>query len=141
MDTVSAGSRRYGEADDDDIDLLTEEAQAKNTRRSTKYAVKILYEYCLSKGQDPAFENRSACDLNKLLKQFNGNVRRVDGNYYNRSSMCIIRQCINRHLKQAPHCKPFDIMTGVKFREANNMFKVMCRKLRKSDTQKDYRER
>ena len=70
-------------------------------------------------------------DLNKLLKQFYANVLRVDGEYYNRSSMCIIRQSINRHLKQPPHSKPYDIMTGFEFKEANNTFKAIYKKLRK----------
>ena len=45
--------------------------------------------------------------------------------------MCIIRQSINRHMKQPPHSKPYDIMTRFEFEEANNTFKAMCKKLRK----------
>ena len=100
-------------------------------QKSTKYAVKLLYDYCFWEELDPEFENRTASDLNKLLKQFYANVRRVDGEYYNRSSMCIIRQSINRHLKQPPHSKPYDIMTGFELKEANNTFKAICKKLRK----------
>ena len=44
MSDDRAAGGRYGEADDEAIELLTEEAQAKNTKKSTKYAVKLLYD-------------------------------------------------------------------------------------------------
>ena len=74
MSDDRAAGGRQGEADDEAIELLTEAGQAKNTKKSTKYAVELLYDQCFWKELDPEFENRTASDLNKLLKQFYANV-------------------------------------------------------------------
>ena len=57
-------------------------------------------------------------------------VRRVDGEYYNRSS--VYNPSVHIHTFEATaYSKPYDIMTGVEFKEANNTFKAICKKLRK----------
>ena len=55
--TAAGGCERYGNADDADIDELMEDVLSRNRKKSTKYAVKMLYDYCSSKGYDPEFED------------------------------------------------------------------------------------
>jgi len=132
-DTTAAGGceQRYGNADEADIDELMQDALSSNTKKSTKYAIKTLYDYCNSKGYNPEFESKTVNDLNNLLKEFYVNVRRANGEHYTRSSLSVIRQSINRHLKQPPHNKTFDIINGIEFKTCNDAFKAMCKKLRK----------
>ncbi|CAC5420085.1 KCTD1_15 [Mytilus coruscus] len=80
---------------------------------------------------DANIEDRSPASLNNLLKDFYVNIRQANGDFFSRSSFCIIRQSINRHLKQPAHNKPFDIISDTEFTTANNVFKAMCKKLRK----------
>ncbi|XP_071138463.1 uncharacterized protein KIAA1958-like [Mytilus edulis] len=125
------GLERFGTAEDEDIDDLMNDVLANNTKKSTKFAIKLVYDYCVSKGIDANIEDRSPASLNNLLKEFYVNIRQANGDYYSRSSFCVIRQSINRHLKQPPHNKPFDVITDTAFTTANNIFKAMCKKLRK----------
>jgi hypothetical protein len=50
--------------------------------KSTNYAVKMLYDYCSSKGYDPEFEGKTITVLNNLLKEFYVSVRRAKGIIY-----------------------------------------------------------
>jgi hypothetical protein len=50
----------------------------------------------MSKEYDKDFENSETSDLNKLLKKFYFNIRRINGEYYNR----IIRQSMASPLQQ-----------------------------------------
>ena len=49
------------------------------TANSNKHTVKLVYEYCMSKEYDKDFENSETSDLNKLLKEFYFNIRRING--------------------------------------------------------------
>ena len=118
-DETAAGSR-YGTADFEEIDQLLGDVNARNTHKTTKFAVKLLHDYCNSKGRNPEFENLTAVQLNALLKEFYVNIRRVNGEHYNTSSLCI------RHLSQPPHNKTFNILTGTEFQESNHVFTGMC---------------
>ncbi|CAC5387916.1 unnamed protein product [Mytilus coruscus] len=111
---TTAGGRegeRFGTAEDDDIDDKLNDVLARNTQKSTIFALKLVYDYCVSKGLDANIEDRNPASLNKLLKEFYVNIRQANGDFYSRSSFCVIRQSINRHLKQPPHNKPFDIIS------------------------------
>ena len=76
-------AKRFSNADDATIDEL-------NTKKSKRYAVKMLYDYCSSKGCDTEFEGKTATVLNNVLNKCYLNVRRANGEYYNRSSLLVI---------------------------------------------------
>jgi hypothetical protein len=48
---------------------LISDTHSKNTHKSNKYTVKLLYDYCMSKEYDKDFENSETSDLSKLLKE------------------------------------------------------------------------
>ena len=119
-DETAAGSR-YGTADFEEIDQLLGDVNARNTHKTTKFAVKLFYDYCNSKGRNPEFKNLTAVQLNALLKEFYVNIRRVNGEHYNTSSLCI------RHLSQPPHNKTFTILTGIRLNfMSQTMFSPVC---------------
>ncbi|CAC5400615.1 KCTD1_15 [Mytilus coruscus] len=120
-DNTTAGGcegERFGTAEYDDIDDILNDVLAKNTQKSTEFALKLIYDYCVSKGLDANIEDRSLANLNNLLTD-------------SMSRFCVIRQSINRHLKQPPHKKTFDILSDTEFITANNVFKAMWKQLKK----------
>ena len=76
---VTAAGGRYGEANVEQIDELISDTHSKNTHKSNKHTVKLLYDYCMSKEYEKDFENSETSDLNKLLKEFYFNIRRING--------------------------------------------------------------
>ncbi|VDI67627.1 Hypothetical predicted protein [Mytilus galloprovincialis] len=103
----------------------------KTQKKSTKFALKLVYDYCVSKGLYANIEDRSPAILNDLSKEFYVNIRQANGDFYSKSSFRVIRQSINIHLKHPPHNKPFDIITDTAFTTTNNVLKARCKKLRK----------
>ena len=118
---------RFGSDDPDDtISNLRSEKTVKNT----KYCVDILRQFCAAKGKSPQFEENPTMDLNFLLKEFYTNMRKHGGDYYKLGSFMTIRHAINRHLKEPPYNKTFDILKDQEFNDANLAFKGMCKRLR-----------
>jgi hypothetical protein len=76
---VTAAGGRYCEANLEQIDELISDTHSKNTHKSNKHTVKLLYDYCMSKEYEKDFENSETSDLNKLLKEFYFNIRRING--------------------------------------------------------------
>lgn len=70
MSDDNSTAKRFGSADDATIDEFMGDVLSLNvnTKKSTKYAVKMLYGYCSSKGYDTEFEGKTTTVLNNLLK-------------------------------------------------------------------------
>lgn len=126
----STSNNRFADATDQEMDEILLGVDAKNTTKSTKFAVKLLRDYCLSKNTNQEFENLTGSELDTLLKGFYVNLRRQNGELYNRSSFLVIRQSLNRFLKNPPVNKTFDIISDPEFTNCNAAFKAMCKKMR-----------
>ena len=83
---VSAAGGCYGDPNLVQVDELISDTQFKSTHKSNNYTIKLVYDYCMSKEYDKDFENSETSDLDKLLKELYFNIRRINGEYYNRSS-------------------------------------------------------
>ena len=97
---------------------------------ATKFAVKILRDFCVHKKVNGDFENYEVADLVNLLKDFYVNVRNQAGEIYSKSSLCAIRQGIRRFINEPPHERSFDIVTDPRFNSANKAFGSMLKKCR-----------
>ena len=82
--------------------------------------MKLLRDYCLAKELDVEFENLPVSELCTLLKGFYINLRRHNGELYTRSSFLVVRQSLNRFLRNPPVSKSFDIMADSTFNNAND---------------------
>jgi hypothetical protein len=71
--------------------------KSKNTNKSTRFAIKLLRDYCLSKNRNVDFENMDINELKTLLKEFYINLRNQNGELYSRSSFVVIRHIYNVH--------------------------------------------
>ena len=92
IDKTTTNMARFVEPDDDDIEALLENRDAKNTKKAIKTALNILTAYCASK--DVLFsdiEQLPVEDLCSLLKGFYAAARNQKGHYYSKKSMISIR--------------------------------------------------
>ncbi|CAG2234023.1 KCTD1_15 [Mytilus edulis] len=128
--STKQAQNRFGDASEDEVYHLLTNINSKNTAKSTKFAVKLLRDYCLAKELDVEFENLPVSELCTLLKGFYINLRRHNGELYTRSSFLVVRQSLNRFLRNPPVSKSFDIMADSTFNNANDAFKAMCKKMR-----------
>ena len=121
---------RFGSASEEDMSDILTDLNAKNTDKSTKFAAKLVRDYCLAKNSDMDFENLAAPQLNLFLKEFYVNLRQTNGELYNKSSFIVIRQSINRFLKHPPVNRAVNIIKDSAFDGANNAFSSMCKRMR-----------
>ena len=119
---------RFVEPDDDDIEALHENRDAKNTKKAIKTALNILTAYCAS--NDVLFsdiEQLPVEDLRSLLKGFYAAARNQEGHYYSKKSMISIRYGIQSHSLKV---RDIDIVNNVGFKPANLVFQAMLIKLK-----------
>lgn len=77
-------------------------------------------------------EEMSKEELNTCLKCFYTSARKQDGSYYKASSLKSIRAAIDRHLRSAPHNKPFSVISDAAFTEANKVLGAFVKDLKMS---------
>uniref|UniRef100_A0A4W3GCH0 ZMYM2-like/QRICH1 C-terminal domain-containing protein n=1 Tax=Callorhinchus milii TaxID=7868 RepID=A0A4W3GCH0_CALMI len=130
-DELLDAARRHVSVTEEDLIVLEEERNEKNTRKQTDWAVNILKQWLIEKGQDEHFEVMSVEELNGVLREFYGTVRNHDGNTYSISSYKSIRAGLNRHLKMPPHLRQICLMQDKEFTSANNVFLGVLKILRK----------
>ena len=127
LQMADTAADRFG---NDDPDEFIADQDSKKTKASTRYSVAILREYLRAKEKNTAFENDTVDNLVSTLKEFFTNFRTKDGEYYSKSSMLTIRMGIKRHLLTPPHNRGFDVVKDPRFREANQAFTGMLKKVR-----------
>ena len=79
-----------------------------------------------------SIEEMSKEELNACLKCFYTSARKQDGSYYKASSLKSIRAAIDRHLRAAPHNKPFSVISDAAFTEANKVLGAFVKDLKMS---------
>lgn len=86
------------------------------------------------------FEDLPSDELSLLLRRFYGEVRRTDGEYYSRSSLCNIRAGIQRHISSPPYNRIINIIRNEAFQRANNVLDGFLKnqKRQKKDTTASY---
>ena len=71
----SAVENRFADAIEEDVFNILMNINSKNTNKSTKFAIKLLRDYCLSKNRNVDFENMDINELKTPLKEFYINLR------------------------------------------------------------------
>ena len=66
------------------------------------------------------------------MKCFHTCAKKKDGTYYKSSSTKSIRAATDRFLRSPPHNKPFSIISGTAFTEANKVLDAFVKDLRKT---------
>ncbi|XP_053398292.1 uncharacterized protein LOC128556690 [Mercenaria mercenaria] len=76
-------------------------------------------------------EDLSPEELDNVLAHFWMDLKKVDGTSYKINSLESVRHGINRHLKNPPHNKNFDIIKDQRFVKSNTNFKAVCMELKR----------
>ena len=110
---------RFGSSNDDVKKELLEQANAKNTNKATKVALRCLNEYLMDKNLG-SLDQIADDDLPEILENFYVAARSKKNEVYHTQTMKGIRAALNRHLKM--HRK-IDIIDDPRFKSANLIFK------------------
>lgn len=87
-----AESERFLSFDDEDLEVLLDNKDSKNTKTCIKLAINVLTAFCASRNilfHD--LEQMSEADLCSQLKSFYAAVRSQKGDLYSKKSMISIR--------------------------------------------------
>ncbi|XP_060793157.1 uncharacterized protein LOC132896388 isoform X2 [Neoarius graeffei] len=125
-------AERFVEAMEDEIKTLLENTTPKNTKKATKYGMKVFDDWFKSSQK---FENyiteMSKEELNECLKLFYTSARQQDGTFYKQTTLKSIRAAIDRFLRSPPNNKAFTIVADPAFSEANEVLDAFVKDLRK----------
>ena len=115
-----AMAARFASVSQDDLNLLIEDKDAKNTKKATKASVKVFNDYLREKRLE---EPQDKTSLAIILKTFYAKARKSDGSSYSKSSLNSLRFGLNRHFKAT---QGTDIINDTVFCEANKVFLAKC---------------
>jgi hypothetical protein len=125
---------RFASLTDQDLDVIIDEKDSKNTKSVIRVSEKILNDYLKEKdGEIKSIDELDSADvsvdtLNTILRTFYGEVRKADGTCYAKKSMITIRFGLQKHFLNS---KNEDVINSDAFSSANEMFKAVLVKLSK----------
>ena len=85
-------AERFASVSEEELKVLIENKDSKNTKWTTKTSEKILNDYLREKNLE---EPQDKTTLANVLKKFYAGARKSDGSPYSKSSKCIIKQLLN----------------------------------------------
>ena len=102
--------------------------KSKNTKFSTNTWVNTYRSWAKVRGNMEQMEKYSAKELNNVLGQFYGEIRKKDGSDYEPDCLRVMQASINRYLLEKKY--PISIITGSQFEFSNKVMKGKIRELR-----------
>ncbi|XP_068720785.1 uncharacterized protein [Montipora capricornis] len=118
-----------------EINALVDNATPSNTKKVTKFGMKIFNDWLGSPGGSKfstPIEDMDMEELNACLKSFYTFARKQDGSFYKKTSLKSIQGAIGRFLRSPPRSKQFSITSHAAFTEANKVLDAFVKDLRKS---------
>lgn len=102
--------------------------KSKNTKFSTNTWLNTYKSWAKVRGKKEQLENYTAKQLNDVLSQFYGEIRKKDGTDYEPDCLRVMQASINRYLLEKNY--PISIITGSEFEFSNKVLKGKTRELR-----------
>lgn len=121
-------STRFTSLEDNEINLLINEKDSKETKRVVSKSIKIFKDYLKYLKVDDTFENLSADDLDSKLRLFYANARQKSGDFYKLSTIHSLKYGLTKYIKAKMN---FDISKDSQFKASNEAFKAVCVNLKK----------
>ncbi|XP_031566888.1 uncharacterized protein LOC116301864 [Actinia tenebrosa] len=90
-------SSRFASCEEKDLNELVSSANAKGTKRNTKWVLKLLQEYCHERKICKPLLDLTEAELNDILRRFYAEARNKKGEEYSRSSLLGFRNAVERH--------------------------------------------
>ena len=122
---MAESAPRFASVSEADLGRLVDDKDAKNTKRATKIALRVLQQY-LKEKKVP--EPQTKHGISNVLKLFYAEARKVDGTSYSKSTLNSLRFGLGRHFKAT---LGFDIINDPAFAEANKVFGAKCVELKR----------
>ncbi|KAK0133506.1 hypothetical protein N1851_030966 [Merluccius polli] len=114
--------KRHKEVTPEELDELEDDKDELNTKKTTKWAVKILRDFLADKNMDINFKSYTAATLNDVLRLFYASVQSTkEGREYSVASLRSLRAGINRHLSDV------NIINDPVFKTSNAVFKAILK--------------
>ena len=131
-------SRQNSDLDNEQLDEIEQQAQAKNTKRATEWGVKKFKKWCEKRKitVDLKTVSLSATDLSEILRKFFAEVKTEKGQALTPSALTGIRAAIHRHLTCAPLSRNINILQDSEFVSANKMFEAKAKLFTKENNAK-----
>lgn len=124
-------TKRHKDLTAEDLAQIEEEKDEQNTKKATKWAVKIFNDFLCQKEKDTDFTSYSAVLLNETLRDFYASVQSTKpGGEYSVASLMSIRAGINRHVQG------YNIISDAEFKSSNSVFKAILKRYRKNGKDK-----
>jgi hypothetical protein len=130
-------SGQSSELDEVKLQEMDDSSKPTSTKRSTKYGVKKFTDWLDKRSKVCDLHSVTPDELNELLRKFFAEAKPVkQGGTFTPSTLTCLRAAIHRHITSAPYKRPFNIISGVDFMSANNMFTARCKLYFKSGNKK-----
>ena len=121
------GKRRFADISEEQLQVIVDNKDAKNTKRSTSQAVRIFREYLQEKSLSSDFDLLPLPDLDNLLGKLYAEARSKTEDLYKMSSLNTLKHGLTRHI----HSKTeIDISKDTRFEGARTVFKAVSTDLK-----------
>lgn len=122
-------NKRFAKATAATISAMKERRFEEKTVKNTKWGVKIFSDWLIENELDSEFEKLLPSELDILLAQFYVEVRKLDLQYYSKTSYTCIRAAIQRHLQNPPWNVTYCILQDSIFLHSNQVLKGVFKTL------------
>ncbi|KAL9962018.1 hypothetical protein ACROYT_G031072 [Oculina patagonica] len=126
---------RFATLNSDELTAIVSNAQAKETKRNTKWGVKIFEEWCCQRGIKRNVLQMSNEELDESLRRFYAEARSQTGQEYSRPSLLGFRNSIERHII-ANSDRSLKITGNPVFARSNKMLEAKLKALRREGKEK-----
>ena len=121
---------RFGQHSPEEFINRRLNVDASSTQKANRRAGNVLRQYLIEMAHENVdFENFSKTELNKILRSFYLDIRKVNGDKYKTSSLESFRHSLNRHIQSR---RPdVNIIKDTDFTDANISYRTMMTELKK----------
>ncbi|KAK3755966.1 hypothetical protein QZH41_005450 [Actinostola sp. cb2023] len=110
---------RFAILTDEDLTTIISSAEAKGTKKNTKWIVNTIEEWCRDRGLPSNLLTMRYDDMDNVLRRFYAEARTKKGEEYGRSSLLGFRNAVERHL--AANDREVKITKNPLFARSNKM--------------------
>ena len=107
---------------------MKSESENKNTKRSTDYWKGIFEKWATIRGKEEQLERYDFQELNEALSQFYAELRKENGQDYERDSLKVMQAALDRHLRSQNY--PKSILRDAEFLSSRKVLEGKKRNLR-----------
>ena len=113
-----------------DLESLSSKSESINTKRSTSTWLNVYRAWAEVRYKKADFENYPPRELDTILCQFYGEVRKRNGEEYEPDSLRVMQSGLHRYLKDKNF--PKSIIEDIEFTQSNKVLEGKARTLRQN---------